>query len=235
MTVTVTASGRRHAAGRPNDFYPKTKKNLHRTRSRTIITTHNNNAKCSPGVLNSTSRYWPSSAAAANVFFTHTILYRFTILAVASNQCYLVCRIINLCCPTNSLTDPIADGTARNRLDRALKTPTFMTTSQTPATVLDSISEAKSIDIAERRLPVTEYFKPLVEGDRLESTLPQQLIVLGSSLLISAMFYKTWMLCQVSPETVHWPGMVAAILLGYEFADFGYHNTTFIQRDSKRG
>ena len=71
----------------------------------------------------------------------------------------------------------------------------------------------------ERRQPVTEYFKPLVEGDRLESTATQQFIVFASSTLISAMFYQTWMLCQISP--VQWPFMFAAILLGYGFADFG--------------
>jgi hypothetical protein len=92
-----------------------------------------------------------------------------------------------------------------------------MTTSQEPSTT-SLFTEMDVID-DERRLPITEYFKPLVEGDRLESTATQQLIVLASAALISAMFYQTWMLSQISP--VQWPIMLAAVLLGYEFADFG--------------
>jgi hypothetical protein len=110
-----------------------------------------------------------------------------------------------------------SDSRSRSGLIKVSKDSMTMTTSQEPSTT-SLFTEMDVID-DERRLPITEYFKPLVEGDRLESTATQQLIVLASAALISAMFYQTWMLSQISP--VQWPIMLAAVLLGYEFADFG--------------
>jgi hypothetical protein len=78
----------------------------------------------------------------------------------------------------------------------------------------------------QRRVPATEYFKPLVEGDRLESTKAQQAIVFGSSLLLVGMMFKSWSLVQLDPSSFNLPLMLAAVLVGYEFADFGCSPTS---------
>jgi len=74
-------------------------------------------------------------------------------------------------------------------------------------------------------MKATEYFQPLVAGDILESTDEQRKIVYGSYALLAALFAKgLFFLPEMDPlvalETV------AAVVVGYEFADFGsgvYH------------
>ncbi len=105
---------------------------------------------------------------------------------------------------------------------RQPKSALSMIISRDAATLADAESDRKisSDSDSERRFPVTEYFKPLVQGDRLESTVSQRAIVAGSTLLIFAMIYQAWHLCQLT-QNVNLPIMAAAVILGYEFADFG--------------
>jgi hypothetical protein len=77
-------------------------------------------------------------------------------------------------------------------------------------------------EAAKKRAAATDYFKPLVAGDILESTASQQAIVVGSSLVIAAMICKTVALSMALGPDFSWPIMAAAILIGYEFADFGF-------------
>ena len=116
-------------------------------------------------------------------------------------------------------------GNTRNYPARRASSSLSMVISRdlTPLTDSDSDLAITALDSAvERRLPVTEYFKPLVQGDRLESTVLQQAIVAGSSLLILGMILKTGLLCLQIPDSLNWPLMLVAVFLGYEFADLGY-------------
>lgn len=78
---------------------------------------------------------------------------------------------------------------------------------------------------SEKVQKATDYFKPLVEGDVLESTDQQRMIVGASYLFLGALAAKgLYLLPGLTPETAL--GVVASIVLGYEFADIGsgvYH------------
>lgn len=85
-------------------------------------------------------------------------------------------------------------------------------------------SEAGS-DIATKPIKATDYFKPLVEGDILESTSSQQAIVGLAYVLLGALTTKgVLLLPDMSVSTL--VGVVASVVIGYEFADMGsgvYH------------
>jgi len=74
-------------------------------------------------------------------------------------------------------------------------------------------------------LKATDYYKPLVEGDILESDDRQRKIVFGSYLALAALFAKG---CILLPDMDAFVAFktVLAVLVGYEFADLGsgvYH------------
>lgn len=74
-------------------------------------------------------------------------------------------------------------------------------------------------------MKATDYFKPLVEGDILESTGSQRAIVGGAFVLLAAMAIKGMTGLDWSEPSSLLAG-AAAFLVGYEFADFGsgvYH------------
>jgi hypothetical protein len=74
-------------------------------------------------------------------------------------------------------------------------------------------------------MKATDYFKPLVEGDILESTGSQRAIVGGAFVLLAAMALKGLAGLDWSEPSSLLAG-AAAFLVGYEFADFGsgvYH------------
>ena len=74
-------------------------------------------------------------------------------------------------------------------------------------------------------MKATDYFKPLVEGDILESTGSQRAIVGGAFVLLAAMAIKGVTGLDWSEPSSLLAG-AAAFLVGYEFADFGsgvYH------------
>uniref|UniRef100_A0A7S1MU61 Lipid desaturase domain-containing protein n=2 Tax=Hemiselmis andersenii TaxID=464988 RepID=A0A7S1MU61_HEMAN len=73
-------------------------------------------------------------------------------------------------------------------------------------------------------MKATDYYKPLVEGDILESTPEQVTIVAGAFALLAALCLKGVYMLGVTDGSVL--GAVVAALVGYEFADFGsgvYH------------
>ncbi len=115
-----------------------------------------------------------------------------------------------------------------------VKALTSLKIAPVPATVSDLDESSTDTPILtnaandQRRVPATEYFKPLVEGDRLESTKAQQAIVFGSSLLLVGMMFKSWSLVQLDPPSFNLPLMIAAVVVGYEFADFGYMIFSFV-------
>lgn len=81
------------------------------------------------------------------------------------------------------------------------------------------------VDEALKKLTkATDYYKPLVEGDILESTNQQRAIVAGSFIVLAMLIVKgLWLLNLTDGSAI---GFVIAALVGFEFADFGsgvYH------------
>ena len=90
-------------------------------------------------------------------------------------------------------------------------------------------TEMKPVDPAwvsgTKTLKATEYYKPLVAGDILESTDQQRGIVVGSYVALAALFVKGCLLLPPMSAAVM-VQVVLAIVIGYEFADIGsgvYH------------
>ena len=90
-------------------------------------------------------------------------------------------------------------------------------------------TETKPVDPAwvsgTKTLKATEYYKPLVAGDILESTDQQRGIVVGSYVALAALFVKGCLLLPPMSAAVM-VQVVLAIVIGYEFADIGsgvYH------------
>ena len=86
------------------------------------------------------------------------------------------------------------------------------------------VGEAEAVEAAVGA-KVTDYFVPLVEGDLLESSDDQRKIVYGSFALLAALFLKGVFMMD-EWNVVMGLETLAAVLVGYEFADVGsgiYH------------
>jgi hypothetical protein len=84
----------------------------------------------------------------------------------------------------------------------------------------ESMSEASAVKVSK----ATDYYKPLVAGDILESTTEQRAIVGIAYVCLALLASKgVYLLSETEGSAL---GAVAAFLIGFEFADFGsgvYH------------
>eukprot|EP00287_Rhodomonas_sp_CCMP768_P006859 CAMPEP_0196721388 /NCGR_PEP_ID=MMETSP1091-20130531/3960_1 /TAXON_ID=302021 /ORGANISM="Rhodomonas sp., Strain CCMP768" /LENGTH=329 /DNA_ID=CAMNT_0042062845 /DNA_START=69 /DNA_END=1058 /DNA_ORIENTATION=+ len=139
-----------------------------------------------------------------------------------------------LACPTTSFQVPIGGMLLKERATTSIATPSSLCCSRLQrassniASTLSMVAASESetsTEEKEKAMKATDYFKPLVDGDILESTDEQRTIVGVAYVLLGALATKgVLLLPPASPLTAL--GVATSIVIGYEFADMGsgvYH------------
>lgn len=100
----------------------------------------------------------------------------------------------------------------------------YSTLSRRPVSQVLTLGMGQGTETLEKAIKATDYYKPLVEGDILESTDQQRTIVYGSFAILAMLVAKSvWLLNNNDGSVI---GFIIAALVGFEFADFGsgvYH------------